>query len=91
MASPASNPQTNPTRTNNPRDSLGAAVRARSGSEAVAGLDGGAAVMADGEGPGSAVGGGAAGPSRESIKKLDQIIQVRKLLAATPVVTGGKS
>ncbi|KAK5661917.1 hypothetical protein OQA88_10026 [Cercophora sp. LCS_1] len=59
--SPASSPQTNPTRTNNPREALGAAGRPRAGSEAAPGQDG-----REGSSP---------GPSRESIKKLDQIIQ----------------
>ncbi|KAL2266050.1 hypothetical protein VTJ83DRAFT_5402 [Remersonia thermophila] len=60
VASPASSPQTNPTRTNNPRDRLRAASD-------VSGQDGG-----DPETPGS---GSGPGPSRDSIKKLDQIIQ----------------
>jgi hypothetical protein len=70
MTSPASSPQTNPTRTNNPREAVSAATRARAGSEALAQ-----------SGPPSGDGGEASGsgPSRESIKKLDQIIQVRKL------------
>ncbi len=60
VSSPASSPQTNPARTNNPRD------RVRSALD-TAGQDGGS------ESPGSH----ASVPSRESIKKLDQIIQVR--------------
>ncbi|KAK3984091.1 autophagy-related protein 13 [Cladorrhinum sp. PSN332] len=62
VSSPASSPQTNPTRTNNPRD------RGRSGSTA-SGQD----VIPGSEGPGGAAGRSAASP--ESIKKLDQIIQ----------------
>ncbi|KAK4238464.1 putative autophagy protein [Achaetomium macrosporum] len=56
--SPASSPQTNPARTNNPRD------RVRAGFETTS-QDGGS-VRSESVGP---------GPSRESIKKLDQIIQ----------------
>ncbi|AEO59082.1 hypothetical protein MYCTH_2046198, partial [Thermothelomyces thermophilus ATCC 42464] len=59
VSSPASSPQTNPARTNNPRD------RVRSGSAAT-GLDGGSRPEST-ESPGST-------PSRDSIKKLDQII-----------------
>ncbi|KAL2127435.1 hypothetical protein VTI74DRAFT_9627 [Chaetomium olivicolor] len=57
VSSPASSPQTNPARTNNPRDRLRAAsdTTGHDGSEGT-------------ENPGSV-------PSRESIKKLDQIIQ----------------
>ena len=84
----ATNPQTNPTRTNNPRDAL--ASRSRAASEAAPpgpSLDGGG-----GGGGGGGVGGGGVtnapgtasatslavgGPTKESIKKLDQIIQVR--------------
>ncbi|GAB1315998.1 autophagy protein 13 [Madurella fahalii] len=61
VSSPASSPQTNPTRTNNQRD------RARAGSDAVP-QDGGQGGSDGPEGAGT-------GPSRESIKKLDQIIQ----------------
>jgi hypothetical protein len=71
VSSPASSPQTNPARTNNQRD------RGRAGLETAA---------EDGA-PGGSDGYDAAGtgPSRESIKKLDQIIQVRQaLLIHTP-------
>jgi autophagy-related protein 13 len=60
--SPASLPQTNPARTNNPRDRVRAAA-----SDTASSLDGGS------EGAESFD----SGPSTESIKKLDQIIQVR--------------
>ncbi|KAL2149310.1 hypothetical protein VTH82DRAFT_8658 [Thermothelomyces myriococcoides] len=59
VSSPASSPQTNPARTNNPRD------RVRSGSAATS-LDDGSKPEST-ESPGSV-------PSRDSIKKLDQII-----------------
>ncbi|KAJ9165618.1 Autophagy-related protein 13, partial [Coniochaeta hoffmannii] len=67
ITSPASSPQTNPTRTNNPREALGAAARTRAGSEALAGQSG-SSTGESGETSGS-------GPSREAIKKLDQIVQ----------------
>ncbi|OIW25041.1 hypothetical protein CONLIGDRAFT_656813 [Coniochaeta ligniaria NRRL 30616] len=67
MTSPASSTQTNPTRTNNPREAVAAAARTRSGSEALAGQAGSSAGDS-GETSGS-------GPSREAIKKLDQIVQ----------------
>jgi len=66
VSSPASSPQTNPTRTNNQREATGSASRSRAGSEAV-GQEGA---------PGPDSGDGGTGPSRESVKKLDQIIQV---------------
>ncbi|KAK1759761.1 autophagy-related protein 13 [Echria macrotheca] len=66
VSSPASSPQTNPTRTNNPREAMGSTGRARAGSEAV-GQEGTA-------GPESGDG-GSTGPTKDSIKKLDQIIQ----------------
>ncbi|KAK3899750.1 putative autophagy protein [Staphylotrichum tortipilum] len=83
LASPASSPQTNPARTNNPRD------RGRHGSDATTpGADSGS------ETPGSQT----SGPSRDSIRKLDQIIQnfytkaavliLQSRLETTPV--GGK-
>ncbi|KAB5566555.1 autophagy-related protein 13-domain-containing protein [Coniochaeta sp. 2T2.1] len=67
MTSPASSPQTNPTRTNNPREAVGAAARTRSGSETLAG-QGGSSGGDSGEASGTR-------PSREAIKKLDQIVQ----------------
>ncbi|KAK3945672.1 autophagy-related protein 13 [Diplogelasinospora grovesii] len=71
VSSPASSPQTNPTRTNNQREAFG---RARAGSEAASGDHDGAAMADDVESAGAGLGMGA-GPSRDSIKKLDQIIQ----------------
>ncbi|KAK3316434.1 autophagy-related protein 13-domain-containing protein [Apodospora peruviana] len=71
VSSPASSPQTNPTRTNNPREAA-TTTRGRAGSGAQGqgqGQDGSA--VSDG---GSSAGYGV-GPSRESIKKLDQIVQ----------------
>ncbi|PSS03485.1 autophagy-related protein 13-domain-containing protein [Coniella lustricola] len=64
VSSPASSPQTNPTRSNNPRDSVGEQVRASLDSPRH-------------EGSGSLGSGELAsfGPSRESVKKLDQILQ----------------
>lgn len=77
--SPATSPQTNPTRTNNPREGVAAAAgRARAGSEAVTPLE----APSPPEGQEPAV---APGPSRESIKKLDQIIQVCTLVRASSV------
>ncbi|KAK4031162.1 hypothetical protein C8A01DRAFT_42346, partial [Parachaetomium inaequale] len=59
VSSPASSPQTNPARTNNPRD------RVRSGSDTTSFDDRSEST----ESLGSI-------PSKDSIKKLDQIIQV---------------
>lgn len=67
-ASPASSPQTNPTRTNNPREeSRSAHSRTPSDMPHYQEID-----DTSGDG-GSMV---ATGPSREAVKKLDQIIQV---------------
>ncbi|KAK3384575.1 autophagy-related protein 13-domain-containing protein [Lasiosphaeria ovina] len=66
VSSPASSPQTNPTRTNNQRDAVGSASRVRADSE----LGAQVASAAPDSGDGSDT-----GPSKESIKKLDQIIQ----------------
>lgn len=72
VASPASSPQTNPARTNNPREAIAATSRARAGSEATASSDRTRrSIEVDGGD------GGSLGYSRESVKKLDQIIQVR--------------
>ncbi|KAL1899777.1 autophagy protein 13 [Sporothrix stenoceras] len=79
--SPATQPQTNPTRTNNPRDAL--ASRSRATSEAAPpgpSLDGGGD-----SGVSSATGLASGGPTKESIKKLDQIIQNFHLKAAVLV------
>jgi autophagy-related protein 13 len=61
-------PQTNPARTNNPREAVGAATRTRVASEALAGQTASSAGDS-GETSGS-------GPGKEAIKKLDQIVQV---------------
>ncbi|VBB79876.1 Putative autophagy-related protein 13 [Podospora comata] len=66
VSSPASSPQTNPTRTNNPRD------RIRTGSDAAA--------------PGSPPASSGADTPRETIKKLDQIIQNFYLKAAVLIL-----
>jgi hypothetical protein len=67
-ASPASSPRTNPTRTNNPREE-GAASHSRSGSD-MPGYN-----EAD-EGSGDSGVIAPNGPSKDAVKKLDQIIQV---------------
>ncbi len=74
--SPASSPQTNPTRTNNPRDAP--TSRSRATSEAAPpGPSLGAASAGDGGTSAAPAAAPVSGPTRESIKKLDQIIQVR--------------
>ncbi|KAL8397675.1 hypothetical protein RB594_004399 [Gaeumannomyces avenae] len=79
VSSPASNLQTNPTRTNNPRDGLGAGPRSRASSGA-AGQDGGQGGSRTPDGsPGP-------GPTRESVKKLDQIIQNFHVKAAVLIL-----
>lgn len=72
VASPASSPQTNPARTNNPREAIAATSRARAGSEATSSDRARRSTEVDGGD------GGSLGYSRESVKKLDQIIQVRR-------------
>ena len=67
-ASPASSPRTNPTRTNNPRDE-GLSPHSRAGSD-IPGYN-----EAD-EGSGDSGVIATSGPSRDAVKKLDQIIQV---------------
>jgi hypothetical protein len=67
-ASPASSPRTNPTRTNNPRDE-GLSPHSRAGSD-MPGYN-----EAD-EGSGDSGVIATSGPSRDAVKKLDQIIQV---------------
>ena len=68
MASPASSPRTNPTRTNNPREE-GLASHSRSGSD-MPGYN-----EAD-EGSGDSEVLTPNGPNKDAVKKLDQIIQV---------------
>ena len=68
MASPASSPRTNPTRTNNPREeSIGSP--SRNGSDLPGYNDGD-----EGSGDSGVI--AATGPSKDAVKKLDQIIQV---------------
>jgi autophagy-related protein 13 len=67
-ASPASSPRTNPTRTNNPREE-GSGSHSRSTSD-MPGYN-----EAD-EGSGDSGVMASNGPSRDAVKKLDQIIQV---------------
>jgi hypothetical protein len=74
VASPASSPQTNPARTNNPREAIASTSRARAGSEAMGSDRARRSIEVDGGD------GGSLGFSRESVKKLDQIIQVRTLV-----------
>ncbi|CAK7197596.1 autophagy protein 13 [Sporothrix eucalyptigena] len=84
--SSATNPQTNPTRTNNPRDALPS--RSRATSEAAPpgpSLDGGGGDTSMGAAA-SAASVAAGGPTKESIKKLDQIIQNFHLKAAVLIV-----
>jgi len=70
MASPASSPTTNPHRTNNPREETGT-TRSRPNSEVPVYHE------PDGRmGAGNEEINPAPGPSRDAIKKLDQIIQV---------------
>ena len=64
MASPASSPRTNPSRTNNPREESSRA----GGTPEMAGYND------TDEGSGDS--GVMSGPSKDSVKKLDQIIQV---------------
>lgn len=65
-ASPASSPRTNPTRTNNPREE-GSHTRTNSDMPAYSEGD-------DGSGDSGVM--PPNGPSKDSVKKLDQIIQV---------------
>ncbi|KUI52463.1 Autophagy-related protein 13 [Cytospora mali] len=74
VSSPASSPQTNPTRSNNPREGPGAQMRVTPDSPR--------------RGTGSSAGSAELeprGPSRESIKKLDQILQNLYLKAAVVI------
>lgn len=72
MASPATSPTTNPHRTNNPREESQTTEgsRSRATSEVMAYNESGG-VSSAGVGEQNA-----SGPSRDAIKKLDQIIQV---------------
>ncbi|KAI0097239.1 hypothetical protein GGR51DRAFT_541452 [Nemania sp. FL0031] len=92
-SSPASSPQTNPTRTNNQRDAMSPASQSVPGSDAT--YDGSArTTMAPGSGAARSEG----GPTRDSIKKLDQIIQniyskagtliLQERMRVTPVIVG---
>ncbi|ROW08359.1 hypothetical protein VMCG_03059 [Cytospora schulzeri] len=74
VSSPASSPQTNPTRSNNPREGSGTHMR----------------IPPDSPRRGTASSGGSGeleprGPSRDSIKKLDQILQNLYLKAAVVI------
>ncbi|CAK7264965.1 autophagy protein 13 [Sporothrix epigloea] len=83
----ATSPQTNPTRTNNPRDAL--ASRSRATSEATPpgpSLDGGGGDDTNTAGTASATSPAVGGPTKESIKKLDQIIQNFHLKAAVLII-----
>uniref|UniRef100_L2G0D2 Autophagy-related protein 13 n=1 Tax=Colletotrichum fructicola (strain Nara gc5) TaxID=1213859 RepID=L2G0D2_COLFN len=78
VSSPASSPQTNPSRTNNPREaSLG--PRARASSE-TSGRESAVASSSAAETPPSA------GPPADAVKKLDQIIQNFHTKAASVVL-----
>ncbi|KAI0477325.1 hypothetical protein GGR56DRAFT_665370 [Xylariaceae sp. FL0804] len=89
-SSPATSPQTNPTRTNNPRDPGGTAAAVRSPTSA-------GEVP---EGPGHNVDRPNGRPSRDSVKKLDQIIQniyskagtviLQERMRVTPILVGKK-
>jgi autophagy-related protein 13 len=70
MASPASSPTTNPTRTNNQREE-GRFTHSRVGSETPTYNEADEGGVAS---PGSTS--AAPGPSKDAVKKLDQIIQV---------------
>jgi len=80
VSSPANAPQTNPSRTNNPRDALAAAGRARAGSET---SPHDSTTMPD------SAEGAPSGPSRESIKRLDQVIQVCRRGRGSDLVSRG--
>jgi len=67
-ASPASSPRTNPTRTNNPREE-GSSPHTRTNSDMPVYSEGD-----DGSGDSGVM--PSNGPSKDSVKKLDQIIQV---------------
>jgi autophagy-related protein 13 len=70
MASPASSPTTNPSRTNNPREeNRGGHARVSSEVPTYSEQD-------SGIGAGDEDTNTSTGPSREAVKKLDQIIQV---------------
>ncbi|KAF3761554.1 hypothetical protein M406DRAFT_281602 [Cryphonectria parasitica EP155] len=75
VSSPASSPQTNPMRSNNPRDAVGEQTRTPLGSPR----------PEDSSSPGSGEL-ASSGPSRESVKKLDQIIQQNFFLKAGSIV-----
>ncbi|KAL7622568.1 autophagy protein 13 [Parahypoxylon ruwenzoriense] len=89
-ASPALSPQTNPTRTNNQRDPVNLAVRPP--SRPSTGVQDGTMTGAGGGTRGDS------GPSRDSVKKLDQIIQnvyskagtviLQARMQVTPILVG---
>ncbi|RYP07663.1 hypothetical protein DL765_009080 [Monosporascus sp. GIB2] len=93
-SSPASSPQTNPTRTNNQRDQ--GSPDGRSGAGSVTGIREGATTGTTRGVPGSRSDG--RGPSRDSVKKLDQIIQnvyakastiiLQERMQVTPILVG---
>lgn len=75
VASPASMPQTNPARTNNPRDAVPTGARQRAAS-VLSNRDMPLASPTSDSAASSAV-------STEAVKKLDQIVQVRLFTATT--------
>ncbi|KAF9875955.1 hypothetical protein CkaCkLH20_06401 [Colletotrichum karsti] len=78
VSSPASSPQTNPSRTNNPREGiLGARARASSGASARDTAVAGSPTLESPSG---------AGPPADAVKKLDQIIQNFHTKAASVVL-----
>ncbi|KAK6065195.1 hypothetical protein SCUP515_11341 [Seiridium cupressi] len=90
-SSPASSPATNPMRTNNPRENARPGGHSRTGSEATVQEPSSAARTRE-EGADS-------GPSRESVKKLDQIVQnifaktgtliLQERMQVTPMLVAG--
>ncbi|KAI8235683.1 Autophagy-related protein 13 [Colletotrichum sp. SAR 10_99] len=78
VSSPASSPQTNPSRTNNPREAI-LGARARASSE-TSGRESAVASSSTAETPPGA------GPPADAVKKLDQIIQNFHTKAASVVL-----
>ncbi|EFX04760.1 autophagy protein [Grosmannia clavigera kw1407] len=83
-SSPATSPQTNPTRTNNSRDALISRTRSSEAALPAPSIDPGGG--SDAVSPPSSASLAVGGPTRESIKKLDQIIQNFFLKAAVLIV-----